>query len=139
MNWAFDDSRGKDSVLADFDAGDVLDALSLGIIVLDSQVCTVYANLGAEELLSVGAESLRGRPLARFLPQPERFLHAVERALKQREVVVFDVAGCSECRSDPAGTLNLRIAPLRDQLSGSHLLLELCAPRLREVRGESRG
>jgi nitrogen-specific signal transduction histidine kinase len=132
MNWAFDDSRVKDSVLADFDAADVLDALSLGIIVLDSQLCAVYANLGAEELLAVGAESLRGRPLARFLPQPERFLHAVENALKRKEVVVFDLAESAECHSDPAGTLNVRIAPLRDQLSGRHLLLELCARRLRE-------
>lgn len=132
MNWAFDDSRVKDSVLADFDAGDVLDALSLGIIVLDSQLCAVYANLGAEELLAVDAESLRGRPLARFLPQPERFLHAVEQALESRQVVVFDLAGRVECHSAPAGALNVRIAPLRDQLSGRHLLLELCAPGLRE-------
>jgi nitrogen-specific signal transduction histidine kinase len=108
------------SVLVDFDAGDVLDAVSLGIIVLDVQLCAVYANLGAEELLAVPAERLRGRPLASFLPQPQSFLHAVQQAIERGQSVVFDLTG-----------LSLRVAPMRDQLSGRHLLLELCGARTR--------
>jgi len=117
------------SVLADFDAGDVLDALSLGVIVLDLQLCAVYANVGAEDLLAVPAERLRGRPLASFLPQPQPFLLAVERALERGETVAFDVAGYSGRSAGVTGTLNLRVAPMRDQLSGRHLLLELCGAR----------
>jgi nitrogen-specific signal transduction histidine kinase len=117
------------SVLADFDAGDVLDALSLGVIVLDLQLCAVYANVGAEDLLAVPAERLRGRPLASFLPQPQPFLLAVERALERGETVAFDVAGYSGWSAGVTGTLNLRVAPMRDQLSGRHLLLELCGAR----------
>jgi len=117
------------SVLADFDAGDVLDALSLGIIVLDLQLCAVYANVGAEDLLAVPAERLRGRPLASFLPQPQPFLHAVERALARGETVAFDLAGYAGWSAGVTGTLSLRVAPMRDQLSGRHLLLELCGAR----------
>jgi nitrogen-specific signal transduction histidine kinase len=117
------------SVLADFDAGDVLDAVSLGIIVLDLQLCAVYANVGAEDLLAVRAESLRGRPLASFLPQPQPFLHAVERALERGESVAFDLAGHAGRHAGECATLSLRVAPMRDQLSGRHLLLELYGAR----------
>lgn len=117
------------SVLADFDAGDVLDALSLGIIVLDLQLCAVYANVGAEDLLAVPAERLRGRPLASFLPQPQPFLHAVAQALERGESVMFDLAGSAGWAAGATGTLSLRVAPMRDQFSSRHLLLELCGAR----------
>lgn len=119
------------SALADFDAGDVLDALSLGIIVLDLQLCAVYANVGAEDLLAVPAERLRGRPLTSFLPQPQPFLRAVERALAQGESVVFDLGAYAGRPAGTTGTLSLRVAPMRDQFSGRHLLLELCGGRSR--------
>jgi nitrogen-specific signal transduction histidine kinase len=124
-------ARREASVLADFDAGDVLDALSLGVIVLDLQLCAVYANVGAEDLLAVPAERLRGRPLATFLPQPQCFLQAVERALARGETVAFDLAGCAGSSAGGIGTLSLRVAPMRDQLSGRHLMLELWAARCR--------
>lgn len=118
------------SVLAHFDAGDVLDALSQGVIVLDLQLCAVYANVRAESAFAVPAERLRGRPLASFLPQPQPFLQAVQRALASGKTVAFDIAGCVAWPAGAAATLSLRIAPMRDQLSGGHLLLELCAIRV---------
>lgn len=126
MNRAHADTRQEASVLADFDAGDVLDALSRGVIVLDLQLCAVYANVTAESLLAVSAVRLRGRPLASFLPQPQPFLHAVARTLASGETVAFDLSGCAGLLSGAAGILSLRVVPLRDQLSGKHLLLELC-------------
>lgn len=122
-----DDAQPEDSVLADFDAGDVLDIISLGIIVIDSQLCAVYANTRAEELLAVRVENLRGRPLASFLPQPQPFLQAAERAFQYEEVVTFDLTGYAERSSDGTDVLDLRVMPLRNQLSARHLLLELRA------------
>jgi len=125
----------ESSVLADFDAGDLLDALSLGVIVLDLQLCAVYANVQAEDLLAIPAARLRGRPLASFLSQPQPFLHAAERALKSGETMAFHLSGCAARSADEA-TLSLRVAPLRDQLSGGHLLLELCGTRSLPVAAE---
>jgi len=122
----FGDVPREDSVLADFDAGDLLDALSLGVIVLDLQLCAVYANVRAEDLLAIPAATLRGRPLASFLSQPQPFLRAVERALKSGETMAFHLAGCPARPAGAQAILSLRVAPLRDQLSGRHLLLELC-------------
>ncbi len=129
MSQSLGDRERETSALADFDAGDVLDALSLGVIVLDLQLCAVYANVGAEDLLAVPAQRLRGRPLASFLPQPQPFLLAVERALQRGETVVFDLGGDTGWSAGPTATLSLRVAPLRDQFSGKHLLLELCGAR----------
>ena len=129
MTVNFADTCREASVLADFDAGDVLDELSLGIIVLDSQLCAVYANVRAEGLLALSAVRLRGHPLASFLPHPQPFLRAVEQALVSGETVTFGLAGCAERLAGAAESLSLRIAPLRDQLSGQHLLLELCRAR----------
>ena len=123
---AVDDTRLQDSVIVHFDAGDLLDALSLGVVILDSQLCAIYANVGAEALLSVPAAGLRGRPLASFLPQPQPFLRAVERALESGESVVFDLAGCAPWSARAVGIISSRVAPVREQLSGRHLLLELC-------------
>lgn len=126
MTLGLGDPPREDSVLADFYAGDLLDALSLGVIVLDLQLCAVYANVRAEDLLALPAAKLRGRPLASFLSQPQPFLHAVERALNSGETMVFHLAGCAARAAGAQATLSLRVAPLRDQLSGRHLLLELC-------------
>ena len=125
MRPACGDLPREDSVLADFDAGDLLDALSLGVIVLDLQLCAVYANVRAEDLLAIPAARLRGRPLASFLSQPQPFLQAVERALKSGETMAFHLSGCAARPAGAEASLSLRVAPLRDQLSGRHLLLEL--------------
>lgn len=61
------DHEPEPSVLADFDTGHVLDELSFGIIVLDRQLCAIYANVIAQNLLGLHLPSMRGRPLADFL------------------------------------------------------------------------
>lgn len=140
MRQALADAQQESSVLAHFDAGDVLDALSMGIVVLDSHLCPVYANVMAEYLLAFQAERVRGRPLASFLPQSQRFLEAAERALHKGEVVAFGLAVCTHQLSDRMQSLDLRVALLRDQLSGRHLLLELrVAQPSSDVGDEMRG
>jgi nitrogen-specific signal transduction histidine kinase len=119
------DSERDRSVLADFDAGDLLDALSLGVIVLDAQLCAVYANVTAEGVLALELEKVRGQPLPLFLPQPQRFIDAVGQALERKESVDCDLARCAGRAPDVVAPIFLRVAPLRDQMTGEHLLVEV--------------
>ena len=50
------------SPLSHFDPADLLDALSTGIIMLDSHLCLTYANVGAQDLMAVSVNMARGRP-----------------------------------------------------------------------------
>jgi PAS domain-containing protein len=115
------------SVLADFDAGYVLDTLSCGIVVLDKQLCTVYANLIARNLLAINLVSMRGRPLAHLLPQPQRFDHAVRRALEGETTAVYTFTARCGNLGEPARAVGLRIVPLHNQMSRAYVLVELSA------------
>ncbi len=116
------------SVLADFDTADVLDALSLGIVVLDAQLCTIYANVIAQDFLSLRVPSMRGRPLEHFLPRPQRFACAVRRALKRGAAVEYTLRHASERCLESPGSVNVRIAPLWNQMSGgAYVLVEISA------------
>jgi PAS domain-containing protein len=117
-----------DSVLADFDTGAVLDALSVGIVVLDAQLCAVYANVMAEETLAVHVDDVRGQPLTRFLPQPERFLDAVNRALARGQAVEFELGLADTKSSGSLSSVISRLSPLGYQVSGPYLLLEVSGP-----------
>ncbi len=48
------------------DPTDLLDALSTGIIMLDAQLCAIYANVAAQDLLAFSLNKARGRHLAIF-------------------------------------------------------------------------
>jgi len=52
--------RGSPSALSHFDPADLLDALSTGIIMLDAQLCPVYANVAAQDLLAFSLNMARG-------------------------------------------------------------------------------
>jgi nitrogen-specific signal transduction histidine kinase len=134
MNGSLQDGQWEGSVLADFDAGQLLHALSLGVIVLDAQLCATYANAVAESVLALRAENLRGRPFASFLSKPQRFLDAVSRALQREETVIFNLD--SEFHSQPGSVLNVRVTPLRDRLARSYLLLEVRAEYVAELQQE---
>jgi len=49
------------SALAHFDPADLLDALATGIVMLDAQLCPVYANVAAQDLLAFSLKMARGR------------------------------------------------------------------------------
>jgi PAS fold len=68
---------------------------------------------------------VRGQPLASLLPQPERFLDAVNRALAGGEPVEFQLDVTEARVPGPWGSVTSRIAPLGYQVSGPYLLLEV--------------
>src|SRR6201998_2274255 len=117
--------RSAPSALAHFDAADLLDALSTGIVMLDAQLCPVYANVAAQDLLAFSLKMARGRPFTELLHEPEGLGRILRRALTSgegiadRELSVRPATAPREPR-----TLDVTITPLAG-LTGRHLLLEL--------------
>jgi two-component system nitrogen regulation sensor histidine kinase GlnL len=114
------------SALSHFDPTDLLDALSTGIVVLDAQLCPIYANVAAQDLLAFSVNSARGRPFGDFLQDPHGFTGILRRALEtgegiaDRELTLRPLGAPREPR-----TLDVTITPLEGQVTGTHLLLEL--------------
>src|SRR3981081_2353940 len=77
--------RASPSALSHFDPADLLDALPTGIIMLDAQLCPVYANVAAQDLLAFSLNMARGRPFADFLHDAEGLCRILRRALQTGE------------------------------------------------------
>jgi two-component system nitrogen regulation sensor histidine kinase GlnL len=103
-----------------------LDALSTGIIMLDAQLCPIYANVAAQDLLAFSLNTARGRPFGDFLHDPNGLMRILRRSLEtgesfaDRELTVRPAGAPRDLR-----TLDVTITPLEGQLTGTHLLLEL--------------
>lgn len=114
------------SALSHFDPADLLDALSTGIIMLDAQLCAIYANVAAQDLLAFSLNKARGRPFGDFLQDSNGLIGILRRALETGEGIAD-----RELTVRPAGaprdtrTLDVTITPLEGQITGTHLLLEL--------------
>jgi len=114
------------SALSHFDPTDLLDALSTGIIMLDAQLCPIYANVAAQDLLAFSLNKARGRPFGDFLHDANGLIALLRRALDNgegfadRELTVRPAGAPRDMR-----TLDITITPLEGQITGNHLLLEL--------------
>jgi two-component system, NtrC family, nitrogen regulation sensor histidine kinase GlnL len=114
------------SALSHFDPADLLDALSTGIIMLDAQLCAIYANVAAQDLLAFSLNKARGRPFGDFLQDSNGLIGLLRRALEtgegfaDRELTVRPAGAPRDIR-----TLDVTITPLEGQITGTHLLLEL--------------
>jgi len=117
--------RGLTSPLSHFDSADLLDALSTGIILLDAQLCPIYANVAAQDLLAFSLNQSRGRPFGDCLQESNGLTGILRRALDSgegfadRELTVRPVGTPRESR-----VVDVTITPL-EGLTGQHLLLEL--------------
>jgi two-component system nitrogen regulation sensor histidine kinase GlnL len=113
------------SALAHFDPAYLLDALSTGIVMLDAQLCAMYANVAAQDLLAFSLNMARGRPFGDFLQDANGLGAILRRALESgqgitdRELSVRPAAAPRAVR-----TLDVTITPLSG-LTGTYLLLEL--------------
>jgi two-component system nitrogen regulation sensor histidine kinase GlnL len=113
------------SALSHFDPADLFDALTTGIIVLDAQLCPIYANVAAQDLLAFSLKQVRGRPFGDFL-YDTGLVGTLRRALEtgqgisDRELTVRPIGSPRETR-----ILDITITPLEGQITGTHLLLEL--------------
>jgi two-component system, NtrC family, nitrogen regulation sensor histidine kinase GlnL len=118
--------RSFPSALSHFDPTDLFDALSTGIIVLDAQLCPIYANVAAQDLLAFSLNQARGRPFGDFLHDTNGLIANLRRALDtgegiaDRELTVRPIGSPRDTR-----VLDITITPLEGQITGTHLLLEL--------------
>jgi two-component system, NtrC family, nitrogen regulation sensor histidine kinase GlnL len=114
------------SALSHFDPTELFDALSTGIIVLDAQLCPIYANVAAQNLLAFSLNQARGRPFGDFLHDSNGLLSILRRSLEtsqgisDRELTVRPIGSPREAR-----VLDVTVTPLEGQITGTHLLLEL--------------
>jgi len=113
------------SALSHFDPAELLDALSTGILMLDAQLCPIYANVAAQDLLAFSLNMSRGRPFGDFLHDAGALNAVLRRALETGEGIAD-----RELQLKPAGapreprTLDVTVTPLAG-LTGTHLLIEL--------------
>jgi two-component system nitrogen regulation sensor histidine kinase GlnL len=116
----------EQSALSHFDPTELIDALSTGIIMLDAQLCAIYANIAAQDLLAFSMNKVRGRPFGDFLQDSNGLMGILRRALDtgeafaDRELTVRPLGAPRDAR-----TLDVTITPLAGQITGTHLLLEL--------------
>ncbi len=114
------------SALSHFDPTDLIDALSTGIVMLDAQLCAIYANVAAQDLLAFSLNQARGRPFVDFLQDTNGLTGILRRALQtgegfaDRELVIRPLGAPRDAR-----ILDVTITPLAGQITGNHLLLEL--------------
>jgi len=114
------------SALSHFDPTELFDALSTGIIVLDAQLCPIYANVAAQNLLAFSLNQARGRPFGDFLHDSNGLLNILRRSLEtsqgisDRELTIRPIGSPREAR-----VLDVTVTPLEGQVTGTHLLLEL--------------
>jgi two-component system nitrogen regulation sensor histidine kinase GlnL len=114
------------SALSHFDPTELFDALSTGVIVLDAQLCPIYANVAAQNLLAFSLNQARGRPFGDFLHDANALIGILRRSLEtgtgisDRELTVRPIGNPRETR-----VLDVTITPLEGQVTGTHLLLEL--------------
>jgi two-component system nitrogen regulation sensor histidine kinase GlnL len=123
------------SPLSHFDPAELLDVLSTGVIMLDSQLCVVYANVGAQDLLAVGLNQARGHPLTELFEDPQSLVQLLRRALARNEPYagheIALVSRATQTHREPV-VVDVTVTPLEGQVTGTHLLIELADARTRQ-------
>ena len=114
------------SALEHFDPADLFDALSTGIVVLDAQLCPIYANVAAQDLLAFSLNHARGKPFAELMHDANGLIATLHRALKGRVGIADrEITVRPSGASRDAKVLDITITPLEGQVTGTHLLVEL--------------
>jgi nitrogen-specific signal transduction histidine kinase len=134
------------SPLSHLDPAHILDALPASVLVLDHELCLVYANAEAQTLLGLSFNRVRGRPLAELLRDPQSVVGALHAALEQQSAVSWTNVGLKATPvpgSATAEAIHLQANPFEDDMTGVHLIVKLSragrAPVRRAPRSRLRG
>jgi two-component system nitrogen regulation sensor histidine kinase GlnL len=116
------------SPLSNFEPTELFDSLSTGIVVLDAQLCPIYANVSAQDFMAVSLRQARGRPFADLFYDPRQLVEVLRRSTDNLETctqheLVLKALG-SAAHRDPS-VIDLIVTPLEGQVTGTYLLLEL--------------
>ena len=124
------------SLPAPLHSGELLDALSTGIVLLDKQLCVRYANIGAQDLLGISLRQARGLPIGDLFAGAQPLIDLLHRELEDNKIfaghefVLTPVATLPSARA-PA-VVDFTVTTLEDDVEGKLLLLELVDARARQ-------
>ena len=114
------------SAIAHFEPADLIGALTTGIVMLDSDLCVVYANVAAQDLLAVSVNQARGKPFLSLVLEADSLGVLMRRAvetgetLSERELSV---------QAGPLGrehrVIDVTMTPLDSEFDRKYLLLEI--------------
>jgi two-component system, NtrC family, nitrogen regulation sensor histidine kinase GlnL len=116
--------------------GELLDALSTGVVLLDAQLCVLYANVAAQDQLGASLRRARGLPLSDLFAGAQPLVKLLQRALEDQkicsghEIALLPVATLAAART-PA-VVDCTVTPLEDPHRNRQLLLELVDARARQ-------
>lgn len=121
-------AQDQGSVLADFEPSTLLDSLSTGIVVLDGQLCLVYANVRAQDLMALSVKQARGRPFGELFRDSQPLTAILRRSLEQLENCTQHEmqlkAVLSSLTREPR-LIDLIVTPIEEGPTGTYLLVEL--------------
>jgi two-component system nitrogen regulation sensor histidine kinase GlnL len=124
------------SPLSHFDSAELVDALATGVVILDATLFVVYANVAAQDLLGMGLNQARGRPIGELFIGAHALTSILRRSLERSEIcsgheLVLTPLAHSQ-RKSTAVTVDVTATPLEGQITGRHVLLELYDARQRQ-------
>ena len=124
------------SLLGRFHSGELLDALSTGLVLLDAQLCVIYANVGAQDLLGVSLRQARGLPVGELFAGAQPLIELLRRSLEDNKICVGHEFALIPVATLPAAhapaVVDVTVTPLEDALQRTQLLLELVDARARQ-------
>src|SRR5271170_3194764 len=100
------------------------------------ELLDVLANVGAQDLLGVGLNQTRGRPVGELFAEAAALTALLRRSLEHAEIcaghefVLTPVAAAQGLRA--AVIVDITVTPLEGQVTGTHLLVELADARQRQ-------
>ena len=129
------DSDGA-AAAAPVNCGELLDALSTGLLVLDAEFRLVYANVGAQDLLALSLRHSRGRPVGELFADPQPLIELLRRSLSNAETCAgheYSLTPISALQAArPPALLDITVTRFESPLTGTQLLLELADARARQ-------
>ncbi|MFO7325792.1 MAG: nitrogen regulation protein NR(II) [Pseudomonadota bacterium] len=116
------------SPLSQFEPTELFDSLSTGIVVLDAELCPIYANVSAQDFMAASLRHARGRPFSDLFYDPTHLVAVLRRSLDNLETctqheLVLKAVG-SAANREPS-LIDLIVTPLEGQATGTYLLLEM--------------
>jgi PAS domain-containing protein len=114
------------SAIAHFEPADLIGALATGIVVLDADLCVVYANVAAQDLLAVSVNQARGKPFLSLVLEADSLQPLMRRALETGETLSEREMGVM---TGPLGrehrVIDFTMTPLDSEFERKYLLLEI--------------
>jgi len=121
---------------APFDPAQLLEAQATGLVVCDAQLRVVYSNVGAQDLLGLGVNQVRGHPIVGLFVDAGPLVDLLRLSLRRaepcagHEILLTPVAGVQGAGAPLV--VDVTVTPLEARAPGPQLLLEITDARLRQ-------